>query len=233
MALAKANNPPRGRHEPDSDKAIRLAGRRLGSDWHHICAFFHDPDEEYRMLLPFIKEGIEHGQKAFHIVDPLLREDHLKRLGSVGIDAAAAERSGQLELRDWSDTYLRDGHFDPNRMMALLQEVPKRTKEQGYPLTRMIAHMEWALEDRPGVNDLVEYETRLNYVLPHYKDPVICVYDLAKFGADVVVDIMRTHPMVIIGGIVQENPFFVPPDDLLRELREREGRGAAPLRMNG
>ena len=28
-------------------------------------------------------------------------------------------------------------------------------------------------------------------------------------------DIMRTHPMVIIGAAVQENPFFVPPDQLL------------------
>jgi hypothetical protein len=28
-------------------------------------------------------------------------------------------------------------------------------------------------------------------------------------------DIMRTHPMVIIGAVVQENPFFVPPDQLL------------------
>lgn len=40
-------------------------------------------------------------------------------------------------------------------------------------------------------------------------------------------DIMRTHPMVIIGGILQENPFFVPPDEMLQELRQREviGRG--------
>jgi hypothetical protein len=35
------------------------------------------------------------------------------------------------------------------------------------------------------------------------------------------VDIMRTHPMIIIGGILQENPFFVPPDEFLRELRAR------------
>jgi hypothetical protein len=27
--------------------------------------------------------------------------------------------------------------------------------------------------------------------------------------------------MILIGGIVQENPFFVPPDEFLRELRER------------
>ena len=37
----------------------------------------------------------------------------------------------------------------------------------------------------------------------------------------VVVDVMRTHPMVIIGGILHENPFFVPPNEFLRELRER------------
>jgi hypothetical protein len=32
---------------------------------------------------------------------------------------------------------------------------------------------------------------------------------------------MRTHPMVIIGGLLQQNPFFVPPDQFLAELRER------------
>ena len=43
-------------------------------------------------------------------------------------------------------------------------------------------------------------------------------------------DILRTHPMVIIGGILQENPFFVPPDEFLRELRERAGH---TLKKNG
>ena len=36
-----------------------------------------------------------------------------------------------------------------------------------------------------------------------------------------VIDIMRTHPMVIIGGVLQENPFYVPPDQFLAELRAR------------
>jgi hypothetical protein len=68
----------------------------------------------------------------------------------------------------------------------------------------------------------VEYETRLNYVLPKYDDPVVCTYDLSKFNASVTMDILRTHPAVIIGGILQENPFFVPPDEFLREIRERQ-----------
>ena len=85
----------------------------------------------------------------------------------------------------------------------------------------LVEHTEWALLDKPGVNNLVEYETRLNYVLPKYNDPVICTYDLAKFRASLVMDTTRTHPVVIIGGILQENPFFVPPDQFLIELQER------------
>jgi hypothetical protein len=81
--------------------------------------------------------------------------------------------------------------------------------------------MEWALVDLPGVDDLIEYEVRVNYLIPKYEDVVICTYDLAKFGASVVMDALRTHPAVIIGGLLQENPFFVPPDQLLLEIRDR------------
>ena len=83
-----------------------------------------------------------------------------------------AESKGQLEVRRWEDAYLREGHFDQNRMLALIEEVLQGGKAQGYPLTRLVANMEWALEDRPGVDDIVEYETRLNYVLPKYDDAV-------------------------------------------------------------
>ena len=34
-------------------------------------------------------------------------------------------------------------------------------------------------------------------------------------------DILRTHPMVIVAGVLRENPFFVPPDQMLAELRAR------------
>jgi hypothetical protein len=207
------------RHQ--SDQPIRFAGSELGAK-RHICAFFHNRDEEYQVLLPFIKEGLKRGEKAFHIVDPQLREEHLERLSSAGVDVAKAEQSGRLELRNWAESYLREGHFDQDGMLALAQEVIEGGSQQGFALTRVVAHMEWALGDQPGVDDLLEYETRLNYILPQYKDPVICTYDLARFGGNIVVDIMRTHPMIIIGGVVQENPFFVPPDEFLRELAQRD-----------
>ena len=151
---------------------IPFAGEALG-EYRHVCAFFDHPDDEYRLLLPFIKDGFDHGDRGFHIVDPALREDHKRRLHGVGIDVDATEQSGQLEIRTWEQAYLRNGHFDQDAMLALIQEVLNEGPRRGFPLTRLVAHMEWALEDRPGVDDLVEYETRLNYLLPKYKDPVV------------------------------------------------------------
>jgi len=180
------------------------------------------------VLHSFIKDGFDRGDKAFHLVNPELREEHLKRLARAGINVQNAMDTGQLEVRPWQDAYLHGDHFDQNAMLALIEEVLQSADTAGYPLTRLVAHMEWALLDKPGVDNLVEYETRLNYVLPKYDDPVICTYDLSKFPASMVMDIMRTHPVVIIGGILQENPFFVPPDQFLLELRERRSVRKVP-----
>jgi hypothetical protein len=151
---------------------VHLAGIPLERT-RHVCAFFHTRDEEYHVLLSYVVEGFEHGDKAFHIVDPDWRAEHLRRLEQAGIPVAAAECSGQLEVRRWEEAYLRDGHFDQNRMLVLIEEVLTGGKAQGFPLIRLVANMEWALEDRPGVDDIVEYETRLNYILPKYDDAVV------------------------------------------------------------
>jgi hypothetical protein len=109
-------------------------------------------------------------------------------------------------------------------MTAFVETMLNRGRKQGYPLTRLVASMEWALEDRPGVHDIVEYEARIDDMLIKHDDAVCCIYDVSRFSASVIVDILRTHPVVIVVGILQEDPFYTPPDELLRELRDRETR---------
>ena len=201
-------------------QSVRFAGGNLAGQ-RHICAFFNGADEQYRVLRSFIKDGFDRGDKVFHLVNPALREEHLRQLTNAGIDVQKVSASGQLEVRSWKDTYLRGDRFDQDAMLALLEEVLQTGHTEGYSLTRLLAHMEWALVDKQGVEDLLEYETRVNYVIPKGDNIVICAYDLSKFSASVVIDAMRTHPVVIVGGLLHENPFFVPPEQFLSEIKER------------
>jgi hypothetical protein len=206
---------------------VHFAGSHLNES-RHVCAFFHSADEEYRVLLPFIKEGFECGDKAVHVVSPNRRSDHLKRLAAGGIDSTAAEQCGQLELRTSTETYLLEGRFDQDRMLEAFEHLAGDYDEGGYPLSRIYCQMDWAAEGRSDIDKVIEFESRVNDVWRRHDDVVICVYDLAKFGGEAVIDIMRTHPMIVIGGSLQQNPFFVPPEEFLSELRERRAARAAP-----
>jgi len=205
---------------------IPFAGSQL-DETRHVCAFFNSEEEEYRVLLPFIKDGFRCGHKAIHVVNPEQRNDHLNRLIAAGIDTAAAEQSGQLELKTNTEAYLRDGHFDKDRMVEVFEQLASGNAKGGFPLSRIVCRMDWAVEDGSYVDDVVEFESRVNEVWNRHEDAVICTYYLRKFGGDNVIDILRTHPMVIIGGILQHNPFFVPPAQFLPEFRERRARQAA------
>ena len=207
---------------------IPFAGSHL-DETRHVCAFFNSEDEEYRVLLPFIKDGFQCGHKAIHVVNSGRRQEHLQRLAKAGIDAAPAEQSGQLEVLVNTDVYLPDGRFDQDRMIAAFEQLASGNSEGQYPLSRICCRMDWAVEDRSQIDDVIEFESRVNDVWRHHEDAVICTYHLGQFSGDAVIDIMRTHPMVIIGGILQRNPFYIPPDEFLQEFRQRRaGRSTSP-----
>ena len=202
-------------------KSVRLFGEHL-EEGMHICTFFRTSAEKYRVLMPFIREGMEQGDRAFHIVNPSLRSEHAQCMAEAGIDTARAEVEGQLEIIGWDETYVRDGSFNHSAMLSLLPTLLNKGRTRGFLTTRFIADVAWVLNSLGALDQLLEYECRVNLVLPKAADIVICSYDLDKVDAAMVVAAMRTHPVVLIGGIVQRNPFYVPPEELLKELSERE-----------
>src|SRR5216684_392779 len=125
---------------------IPFAGSMLGA-YRHVCAFFSSPQEEYATLLPFVRDGLERGERAYHVLPSQYREEHLEHLRSAGIDVAGALGRRQLEVATPQETYLRGGRFDKDAMLVLIQEALETGPTLGFPLTRLIAHAEEVLQD--------------------------------------------------------------------------------------
>jgi hypothetical protein len=175
---------------------IPFAGSQL-DDTRHVCAFF--------------KDGFVRGERAIHLINSEQYAPHLE----------AALESGQLDVRVNTDAYLRDGHLDQDRMLASFEKMASGSVRSGYPLSRIICSMNWAYNAPSHLHELFEFESRVNDVWRRHEDAVICVYDLKRIGGDIAIDMMRTHPMIVIGGMLQQNPFYVPPQEFLREFRQR------------
>jgi hypothetical protein len=204
-----------------NSSSLRIAPDAFDGKSRHICAFFNSIDEQHRVLRSFVAKGFADGERAFHLIDPALRDDHLSWLVDAGIDVEAASASGQLEVHPWDDGPLHGERFDQDAWLVGFEQVLQAGPASGYVRTRVLAQMEWALVDMPGIDEMMEFETRVNTVVPRYDDVVVCTYDLSRFPASMVMFALRTHPLVIIGGLLHENPFYVDPDELLRELRAR------------
>jgi len=208
---------------------VQLAGAQLG-DCRHVCAFFLTSDDEYHTLLPFMCDGIACGDRDVTIV-PRNRADHVGRLRGVGLDVDSLIGRHQLEVLRSEDTYMTDGRFDQEAMLARLPHLLEAGRRHGFERTRLIAHAEFVLGEHDDALAFAEYEARLNDVLPDYPDLVICTHDLGQIGAAATIDALRTHPMVIIAGVLRSNPFYVKPDEFVRQVRRRRERHPAAAHL--
>ena len=200
---------------------LSIAGTPL--EYFHICAFFNSRDEEYKVLSPFFKQAVDQGEKNLHIVNPAFADDHRARLTSDGIDAHQCEACGQLQVLPWEDAYLdENGVFDKNKMLATVDQLTGSGRDTQYSRLRIMGDMGWVFSGIPGASDILEYEAEVNEVLARNRQPAVCVYDMAKLSGSMMMDLLRTHPLTLIGGVVQENPYFTPPAEMIRELQSRK-----------
>ena len=106
-------------------------------------------------------------------------------------------------------------------MLTAVDDAFAAGRAAGYTEMRLSGEMGWALEGRPGSEQLVEYEARVNAVLARNEQPGVCIYDTADLSGSMMMDILRAHPLTLVGGVIHENPFYIEPELLLQELAER------------
>jgi MEDS: MEthanogen/methylotroph, DcmR Sensory domain len=196
------------------DAPIHLAGGTLNQH-RHVCAFFDSIEEEIRVLAPFISDGLNRGEMAAHIIDPMMGGRYVQLLEQAGVPVRAAMQQGQFALTTWEHAYFRTDGFDKFAMLAYIEESAAKARADGFLRVRSVGHMEWALSGRDGCEQLIDYESRVNDANPDSQDIAICVYDTNRFGASISMDVLRTHPAAIIGGELRENHYYVSPAEYL------------------
>lgn len=194
--------------------AASLAHAQLKNHF-HACAFVSGPEEERAVIEPFLVEGMRRGEKAFYIVDPQHRDEHE---GPLQAQCPCAEL---LEVTTWNEAHLKGGSFDEGRMMAALDTLMREHAATGRPPMRIVGQMGWVFSSPPGIEQLVAYEASVNEVLNRGKTPTVCVYDVRKLTGSLAIDLLRAHPLTVMNGVLHENPFYTPPEQMLFELERR------------
>jgi hypothetical protein len=179
----------------------------------HLCAFFRGIAERDEIMVPFLLEGLGAGDKCTCIVDDGVESVRAALGADVG--EPLGDRH-QLDILSSKETYLRHGTFSTQEMLDYWEDsVSVALHQDGFPFARSAGETTWTLKELPGLYEFMTYEARLNEFLPRYPQVVLCLYDLDHFGGEVLVDILKTHPKVLMGSTILENLYYVPPDEFL------------------
>jgi DNA-binding CsgD family transcriptional regulator len=176
----------------------------------HFCALYSGPAERDRLLYPFLDEGLRHGDKCLCLIDDV----DPARVRAVAVGQPGPEysrRSAQLDVERASDNYLRSGEFSVEGMTSFLAESVDAALDDDFDLLRAAGEMSWVLPGPPGWTELFRYESALNHVADEAPVILMCLYDLQKFGVGMLVEVLRTHPTVLLDSTVINNPHYVHP----------------------
>ncbi len=178
----------------------------------HLCLIYESFVEQCAAFVPFIRIGLERGEKCLYVADDNEAEAVLSAMRSYGIDVDAALASGALAVCGPQQSYLEQGYFDPERMMECLKHHIREAQRQGCSGLRIAGEMSWALGGDAGTDRLIEYENSLNRFLPEHNCCALCQYNARRFSPDTIRDVICTHPFILFGTAMCENFYFIPPD---------------------
>jgi PAS domain S-box-containing protein len=178
----------------------------------HLCCLYGSEEDHRALLTPFLRGGLERGEKVLYIRDANATGIHLEYLLSVGVATEPFLFRGQVEFLDSREAFLRDGIFDPAKMAALLRKAIGGALENGYPGVRVTCEMSWALAREAGSGRLAEFEANLNQLFPVQRAVVLCQYDTRRFPPETLLDALETHPVVSRGNDLCDNFYYVPPE---------------------
>jgi signal transduction histidine kinase len=207
---------PEGKMSDGNPDLLRLAELTGGLRLHeHLCLIYNTQEQHFAAALPYLKAGLQRRERCLYIADENDAAIIQHALRKAGVDVEDCIRTRDLIITVKQETYLKQEPFDPDWMIGFLTDATAEATAAGFSGLRVLGEMIWMIGTRMTADKLIEYESKLNRFVRDHDARVVCQYCGNRFSPELKLGVIRTHPVVVYGGIVCKNPYYVPSDELL------------------
>lgn len=200
---------------------ITVAGRREEiAPGSHICQLYNQPSEALGVAVSLLKNGLNGNDKCFWAGPPQAAEEVRQALTKAGPKVRRALETDQMSFIVDKDAYLVNGRFDPYHLVSQHQTLIAQAEKEGYQLVRGVMDMTWLTRGIATVKDILKYEAACDAVFTFQNTPVVGVfqYDYSKLSGAVVVELLKLHPIAIVGNFIKRNPYYLNSEEYLKRI---------------
>ncbi len=182
----------------------------------HICLVFSKEEERVDSLLKFLLAGLQARERTTCFSDKLTEETVRDYLAENHISYNESKAQKAISLSGTSEVYFQDGFFDPDRMLNKLAAFYDEALELGFTASRVIGEMTPDIQEIPGGERLLEYESRVSILLRNRPVTTVCQYNANSFDGATIMEVLKVHPKMLVNGAVINNPFYIEPEMYLK-----------------
>ena len=217
----RSRHPDQRSESPDSGfEALRSTAEFCGpiepleghEDVGHFALVYEEQAEQFAAVVPFIREGLDRGERIVYVLDESSRENVLAALRNDGVAVDAALEKGQLSFHTAEEIYFNDGEFAPDATREVLEDAIAAAREE-YEGFRVTAEESWLADVERAQSAFVPYEAHANHLCDAGPEMALCQYNRAELPPDVIEDVINTHPYLIHDNTVCQNGFYTPPEE--------------------
>ncbi len=193
---------------------IQLAGLKHGD---HLCMIHETDADQLAALVPFLRDGLSHDEKCYCAAEGPTLARLTAALTDAGVDVPGAVERGSLLLVSEMKGDTVSGRPNLDQAVERVAEECRRVLREGFTGLRIAGDATWVLGREVDLQSLTRYEAMLNDGLRGMPTVLLCQYHRDRFAPAVYHQILKTHPVAILGDKVCPNLFYEPSSLLMAE----------------
>ena len=198
----------------------------------HILQLYNKVGEITGVTAKLLESGLTMQEKCLFAGSEASVQELTDMLRKAGIDVAAVIQSGQMVFIADRDALLVSKRFDPYHLLSTHQTFIAQALREGWKAVRISMDMTWLTGEIASAEQILKYEAASDAVFTFQNAPIIALmhYDYSKLPGLLVVELLKLHPIAVVGKFIKRNPYYLNSEQyLLKILRvNRDKSRAAP-----
>lgn len=177
----------------------------------HICCLYDNEEQLVILIIPFLRRSLEAKEKVIYIADSNFIQKLTEEFEKTHLNLKDYIQSEQLVFLTDQQIYLKDSQFHLDSMLEFWQQADQKSQSQGYQNLQVVSKMDWLLEHTELSDQMITYEAQLNQTIISKKITLCCQYSAQKFSATFLMELLNTHPLIMLGAEIIKNVYYIPP----------------------
>jgi hypothetical protein len=186
----------------------------------HILQLYNKVSEITGVTARLLEVGLASSEKCLFAGSPASIQELEQALIKLGVDVAAAQEAGQLIFVYDRDELLINRRFDPYHLLSTHQTFIAQALREGWKAVRISMDMSWLTHEIASPEQVLKYEAASDAVFTFQNAPIIALmhYDYSKLPGALVVEMLKLHPIAVVGKFIKRNPYYLNSEQYLLKI---------------